>query len=83
MNNWRVTTIDDGSRQVAPHDGPNAYRLHLLNQPIRNVMPAVNEIQVPLESDMGLSVEGSERFLPDSPRGQSATTKYLSTTALL
>jgi hypothetical protein len=38
------------------------------NQPIRNVMPAVNEIQVPLENDMGLSVEGSERSVPDSPR---------------
>jgi hypothetical protein len=41
------------------------------NQPVRNVMPAVKEIQVPMEREMGLSVEGSERVLPDNPREAS------------
>ena len=41
------------------------------NQPARNVMPAINEIQVPAASDMGLSVEGSETALPDNQREAS------------
>jgi len=38
------------------------------NQPVRNAMPAVSEIQVPRESEMGLNIEGSENALPDNAR---------------
>jgi len=41
------------------------------NQPVRNVMPAVNEIQVPMEREMERGVEGSESVLPDNPREAS------------
>jgi len=38
------------------------------NQPVRNAMPAIQEIQVPAQSEMGVSVEGSEASWPDNPR---------------
>ncbi len=38
------------------------------NQPVRNAMPAIQEIQVPAQGEMGVAVEGSENTWPDSPR---------------
>jgi hypothetical protein len=35
------------------------------NQPVRNAMPAIQEIQVPAQGEMGLSVEGSAASWPD------------------
>jgi hypothetical protein len=37
-------------------------------QPVRNAMPAVQEMQVPAGAEMGVSVEGSEASWPESPR---------------
>jgi hypothetical protein len=37
-------------------------------QPVRNAMPAVQEVQVPAPADMGVSVEGSEASWPESSR---------------
>jgi hypothetical protein len=37
------------------------------NQPARNSMPAIQEIQIPLESEMGVAVEGSPESWPDGP----------------
>jgi hypothetical protein len=37
-------------------------------QPVRNAMPAVQEIQVPEPAEMGVGVEGSEASWPESPR---------------
>lgn len=37
-------------------------------QPPRNAMPAVQEIQVPAPAEMGVAVEGSEASWPESPR---------------
>ena len=37
------------------------------NQPVRNAMPAIQEIQVPAPSEMGVSVEGSPASWPDGP----------------
>jgi hypothetical protein len=37
------------------------------NQPVRNAMPAIQEIQVPRRGDMGLAVEGSEASWPGAP----------------
>src|SRR5215208_6804308 len=37
-------------------------------QPVRNAMPAVQEIQVPATPEMGVAVEGSEASWPESPR---------------
>jgi hypothetical protein len=42
------------------------------NQPVRNAMPAVQEIQVPRPAEMGLAVEGSEATWPGGP-GEPAT----------
>jgi hypothetical protein len=42
------------------------------NQPVRNAMPAVQEIQVPHPAEMGLAVEGSEASWPGGP-GEPAT----------
>ncbi len=38
------------------------------NQPVRNAMPAIQEIQTPAQSEMGVAVEGSESTWPDNPR---------------
>jgi len=35
------------------------------NQPVRNAMPAVQEIQVPVAGEMGVAIEGSEASWPD------------------
>jgi hypothetical protein len=37
------------------------------NQPVRNAMPAVQEIQISQPADMGLAVEGSEASWPGGP----------------
>ena len=37
------------------------------NQPVRNAMPAVQEIQIPQPAEMGLAVEGSEASWPGEP----------------
>jgi len=37
------------------------------NQPVRNAMPAVQEIQVTPEAEMGLAVEGSALSWPEAP----------------
>jgi hypothetical protein len=37
-------------------------------QPVRNAMPAVQEIQVPAPAEMGVGVEGSEASWPESAR---------------
>jgi hypothetical protein len=37
------------------------------NQPVRNAMPAVQEIQIPPPGEMGLAVEGSEASWPGGP----------------
>ena len=37
------------------------------NQPVRNAMPAVQEIQIPAEGEMGVAVEGSDASWPDGP----------------
>jgi hypothetical protein len=37
------------------------------NQPIRNAMPAIQEIQIPLQSEMGVAVEGSAVSWPSGP----------------
>jgi hypothetical protein len=39
------------------------------NQPVRNAMPAVQEIQIPPPGEMGLAVEGSEASWPGGPGG--------------
>jgi hypothetical protein len=38
------------------------------NQPVRNAMPGVQEIQVPAQSEMAIALEGSETTWPDNPR---------------
>jgi hypothetical protein len=38
-------------------------------QPLRNAMPAVQEIQVPPAGEMGVSIEGSEASWPNDPSG--------------
>ena len=38
------------------------------NQPVRNAMPGVQEIQVPAQGEMGVAIEGSESTWPDNPR---------------
>lgn len=38
------------------------------NQPVRNAMPAVQEVQVPFEGEMGIAIEGSESSLPDTAK---------------
>jgi hypothetical protein len=40
------------------------------NQPVRNAMPGVQEIQVPATAAMGIAVEGSEESWPDGGSGQ-------------
>ena len=42
------------------------------NQPVRNAMPAVQEIQVPRAPEMGVAVEGSEASWPDGGAGPPA-----------
>ena len=42
------------------------------NQPPRNVMPPVTEIQVPKAADMGVAVEGSEQVWPGPEGGKLA-----------
>ena len=42
------------------------------NQPVRNAMPGVQEVQVPPPAEMGLAVEGSEASWPGGP-GEPAT----------
>ena len=42
-------------------------------QPVRNAMPAVQEIQVPAPAEMGVSIEGSEASWPESPRDACLT----------
>ncbi|MFL6208559.1 MAG: glycosyl hydrolase 115 family protein [Pyrinomonadaceae bacterium] len=37
------------------------------NQPVRNAMPAVQEIQLPSASEMGVAVEGAEASWPEGP----------------
>jgi hypothetical protein len=37
------------------------------NQPVRNAMPAVQEIQIPIQSEMGVAVEGSAETWPGGP----------------
>jgi hypothetical protein len=37
------------------------------NQPVRNAMPAMQEIQIPQPADMGIAVEGSEAGWPGGP----------------
>jgi hypothetical protein len=37
------------------------------NQPVRNAMPAVQEIQIPQPGEMGVAIEGSEASWPDGP----------------
>ena len=37
------------------------------NQPVRNAMPAIQEIQVPAPGEMGVSVEGSPASWPEGP----------------
>ncbi len=37
------------------------------NQPIRNALPAIQEIQTPAPSEMGVAVEGSPASWPDRP----------------
>jgi len=37
------------------------------NQPVRNAMPAIQEIQVPAQGEIGVSVEGSAASWPDGP----------------
>ena len=37
-------------------------------QPVRNAMPGVQEIQVPVPGELGVSLEGSEASWPESPR---------------
>jgi hypothetical protein len=37
------------------------------NQPVRNAMPAVQEIQIPPPGEMGVAIEGSEASWPDGP----------------
>jgi hypothetical protein len=37
------------------------------NQPVRNALPAIQEIQVPTRAEMGLAVEGSEASWPGGP----------------
>jgi len=39
------------------------------NQPVRNAMPAVQEIQVPEAGEMGVAIEGSEASWPDGAGG--------------
>ena len=41
------------------------------NQPVRNAMPGVQEIQVPAAAEMGVAVEGSNASWPDGP-GEAA-----------
>jgi hypothetical protein len=50
------------------------------NQPPRNVMPAVSEIQVPRAGDMGVAVEGSENVWP-GPGGDALKTPSLNNAA--
>ena len=38
------------------------------NQPVRNAMPAIQELQAPIQSEMGVAIEGSEATWPDNPR---------------
>jgi hypothetical protein len=38
------------------------------NEPVRNAMPAIQEIQFPPQSEMALAIEGSEATWPDNPR---------------
>ena len=40
------------------------------NQPVRNAMPAVQEIQVPVQSDMAVAVEDSAASWPEGGPGQ-------------
>lgn len=41
-------------------------------QPVRNTMPAVTELQLPLPAEMGIAVEGSQLAWPGHDPGQSA-----------
>jgi hypothetical protein len=36
------------------------------NQPVRNAMPAIQEIQVPVKGEMGVAIEGSAASWPDA-----------------
>lgn len=38
------------------------------NQPVRNAMPGIQEIQAPAQSELGVAIEGSESTWPDNPR---------------
>ena len=38
------------------------------NQPVRNAMPAIQELQTPIQGEMGVTIEGSEATWPDNPR---------------
>jgi hypothetical protein len=38
-------------------------------QPVRNAMPAVQELQVPAAAEMGVAIEGSEASWPNDPSG--------------
>ena len=38
------------------------------NQPLRNAMPGVQEVQAPEAAELGLAIEGSEASWPGSPR---------------
>jgi hypothetical protein len=38
------------------------------NQPVRNAMPAVQELQIPVQGEIGVAVEGSLASWPDGPR---------------
>jgi hypothetical protein len=37
------------------------------NQPVRNAIPAIQEIQIPMQSEMGVAIEGSLGSWPDGP----------------
>jgi hypothetical protein len=38
-------------------------------QPVRNAMPAVQQVQVPAAAEMGVAIEGSEASWPNDPSG--------------
>jgi hypothetical protein len=50
------------------YDGSDAYRLYLLATADSNAMPAVKEIKIPSQSEMGVAVEGSEESWPSSKK---------------
>jgi hypothetical protein len=50
------------------------------NQPPRNVMPAVNELQLPKAGDMGIAVDGNENVWP-GPGGDALKTPELNAAA--